>query len=166
MKRQSKLFWHGVTYARGTLSAKGYDEADKVIAETKVETTGAAARIILTPDRAMINADGEDVAIFTVAAVDSDGRIVPLAHHQVSFALAGAGRIIGVGNGDPNCHEPDVLVGAQVNWSRSLFNGLAQLIVQSTRAAGEIKIKASADGLAPDTITVKTRTSAPRPFVP
>ena len=34
-------------------------------------------------------------------------------------------------------------------WSRSLFNGLAQIIVQSTRDAGEIKLTATADGLEP-----------------
>ena len=37
-------------------------------------------------------------------------------------------------------------------WSRSLFNGLAQIIVQSTRDAGEIKLTATADGLKPATV--------------
>ena len=166
MKRLSKLFWHGVKYAPGILSAKGYDGAGRIIAETKVETAGDAVRLVLTPDRTTINADGEDVAVFTVAAVDSQGRVVPLAQHHVSFALAGAGKIIGVGNGDPNCHEPDVFVGLQAGWSRSLFNGLAQIIVQSTREAGEIKLTASADGLAPGITIVQTRASTPRPFVP
>lgn len=166
MKRNSKLFWHGVKYAPGILSAKGYDGAGRIIAETKVETAGDAVRLVLTPDRTTINADGEDVAVFTVAAVDSQGRVVPLAQHHVSFALAGAGKIIGVGNGDPNCHEPDVFVGLQAGWSRSLFNGLAQIIVQSTPEAGEIKLTASADGLAPGITIVQTRASTPRPFVP
>ena len=166
MKRNSKLFWRGVNYAPGTLHAKGYDAAGIVVAETKVETTGAPARIVLTPDRETINADGEDVAVFTVAAVDAQGRIVPLAQNHVSFALAGAGRIIGVGNGDPNCHEPDVFVGPQARWSRSLFNGLAQIIVQSTRVAGEIQLTASAEGLAPATTVLHAKLCPPRPFVP
>ena len=166
MKRLSKLFWHGVKYAPGVLSAKGYDDAGNVIVETKVETTGDAARIVVTPDRATINADGEDVAIYTISAVDAQGRVVPLAQNKITFAIAGPGKIIGVGNGDPNDHEADVFVGSQANWSRSLFNGLGQIIVQSTRSAGEIKLTASAEGLAPGTITVKTRSCTPRPFVP
>jgi len=166
MKRNSKLFWRGVNYAPGILHAKGYDAAGIVVAETKVETTGAPARIVLTPDRETINADGEDVAVFTVAAVDAQGRIVPLAQNHVSFSLAGAGRIIGVGNGDPNCHEPDVCVDPQARWSRSLFNGLAQIIVQSTRVAGEIQLTASADGLAPSTTVLHVMPCPPRPFVP
>ena len=110
MPRNSKLFWRGVKYAPGTLSAKGYDDAGKVIAETKVETTGVATRILLTPDRTTIAADGADVAVFTVAALDAQGRVVPVAQDKVSFTLEGAGQIIGVGNGDPNCHEPDTFV--------------------------------------------------------
>jgi len=110
MKRNSKLFWHGVKYTPGVLSAKGYDATGKLIAETKVETTGAATKLLLTPDRSTINAGGEDVALFTVSALDAQGRVVPLAQNAVTFALEGAGKIIGVGNGDASCHEPDTFV--------------------------------------------------------
>ena len=51
-------------------------------------------------------------------------------------------------------------------WSRSLFNGLAQVIVQSTRSAGEMKLTASADGLKPAEASVKTTAGAARPSVP
>jgi beta-galactosidase len=57
-----------------------------------------------------LNADGVDVAIFTVSAVDAEGRDVPLAQHKVNFTIEGAGKIIGVGNGDPNCHDPEVFL--------------------------------------------------------
>lgn len=42
----------------------------------------------------------------------------------------------GVGNGDPNCQESDK------DPKRSLFNGLARLIVQGTKTAGAIHINA------------------------
>jgi beta-galactosidase len=109
MKPNSKLAWK-VKYAPGTLSAKGFDAATNVIAETKVETTGAAAAIQLTPDRSTIFANGEDVSVFTVAAVDAQGRVVPVAQNKINFALEGAGKILGVGNGDPSCHEPDTYI--------------------------------------------------------
>jgi beta-galactosidase len=51
-------------------------------------------------------------------------------------------------------------------WARSLFNGLAQIIVQSTKEAGEIKLTATADGLKPSTATVQTQPCTPRPSVP
>jgi beta-galactosidase len=106
MPQNSHLQWK-VKYAPGTLLAKGY-KGGQVVAETKVETTGAPAAIKLTPDRASINADGEDISILTVAVTDSEGRIVPVAGNMIDFNLAGPGKIIGVGNGDPSCHEPDV----------------------------------------------------------
>jgi beta-galactosidase len=75
-----------------------------------VETTGEAASIQLTPDRSTIKADGEDVSVFTVAVTDARGRIVPTAANKIHFAVSGAGKILGVGNGDPSCHEPDTFV--------------------------------------------------------
>ncbi len=107
MKPNSKLTWQ-VTYAPGTLSAKGYDAAGNMIAESEVETTGPAASIQLTPDRPTIQADGGDVSVVTVSAADAQDRTVPVADNQIQFAVTGPGKIIGVGNGDPSSHEPDV----------------------------------------------------------
>ena len=108
MKRNSKLTWK-VKYAPGTLSAKGFT-GGKVIAEQKIETTGDAVAIQLTPNRTSINADGEDVSVFTVSATDAQGRAVPVAQDKINFSISGAGKILGVGNGDPSSHEPDTFV--------------------------------------------------------
>jgi beta-galactosidase len=67
--------------------------------------------------------------------------------------------------------NPDVnveLVGqpAASEWSRSVFNGLAQVIVQSSKDAGEIKLTATAEGLQPATATITTQAAAARPSVP
>ena len=48
--------------------------------------------------------------MITVEVVDAAGRHVPTADCEVSFRLAGPGRIRGVGNGDPSSHEPDVFL--------------------------------------------------------
>ena len=67
--------------------------------------------------------------------------------------------------------NPDVnveLVGKPVAnaWSRSVFNGLAQIIVQSTKDAGEIKLTATADGLQTATTTITTQAGVARASVP
>jgi len=108
MTPNGELKWK-VAYAPGTLSAKGF-KAGKVVSETKVETTGGAAAVALVPDRATLDADGRDVAVVMVSVVDDRGRIVPVAANAVAFSIAGPGRILGVGNGDPSSHEPDKLV--------------------------------------------------------
>ena len=153
MPKNSHLEWK-VKYAPGTLLARGYNDGREIITD-QVETTGAPTAIQLTPDRATIAADGEDVSVITVSTVDAQGRPVPDAANQIHFALSGPGRIIGVGNGDPSSHEPDVFIpqapfrDKPVDWQRSLFNGLAQILVQSSAAPGELKLTATSDGLSP-----------------
>ncbi len=105
MPINSHLEWQ-VPYEPGTLSAKGY-KGGKVVATAKQETTGEPASVALIPDRARIKADGEDVSVVTVEVKDNKGRPVPTAGNEIRFSLEGPGKIIGVGNGDPSCHEPD-----------------------------------------------------------
>ncbi|HEV2391668.1 MAG TPA: beta-galactosidase GalA [Verrucomicrobiae bacterium] len=106
MPRNSHLQWQ-VKYAPGTLSARAFN-GGVAVAETKIETTGAPAKVELAPDRGQIDADGQDVSLVTVSVVDAQGRVVPVAGDLVNFELSGPGKILGVGNGDPSCHEPDV----------------------------------------------------------
>jgi beta-galactosidase len=152
-----------VKYEPGAIEARGSKDG-KVVLTEKRETTGPTAAIKLSADRMEINADGEDVAVIKVEGLDKEGRLVPLADDHIAFKVTGNGALIGVGNGDPNCQESDKAP------KRSLFNGLAQVIVQATKEAGEIKIEASKDGwegpeLTPATITIKTKQVELRPAV-
>jgi beta-galactosidase len=90
----------------------------------------------MTADRREISADGEDVSVLRVEVLDQQGRALATAGNKISFKITGEGRLIGVGNGDPNCQESDK------EPERSLFNGLAQVIVQSTRTPGTITVEA------------------------
>ena len=171
MPQNSHLQW-SVKYEPGTLSAKGYDAGGNPVAETKVETTSAPASIKLTPDRATINGDGEDCSVVAVAVADTEGRTVPTANNLIHFKLSGPGRIIGVGNGDSACHEPDVYLGKPgveeppADWQRSAFNGLAEVIVQAKAGAGDIQLKAEGAGLQPVFITIHAKPGTSRPAVP
>jgi beta-galactosidase len=129
-----------VPYQPGRLEAIART-GGKAVANAALETTGAPVALRLTPDRLTLYGDGRDAVPVTVEALDSRGWHVPTANLPVQFQIAG-GRIIGVGNGDANSHEPDKAM------ARSLYNGFAQLIVQSERGrAGTLLIKASSPGL-------------------
>jgi beta-galactosidase len=108
MQTNSHLEWK-VKYAPGTLLARGYNGGKEVLTD-KVETAGDASAIQLTPHRASIRADREDLSVITVQVNDAQGRMVPTAGNEITFEIAGPGRIIGVGNGDPSSHEPDQFV--------------------------------------------------------
>ena len=135
----------------------------KLVLTEKRETTGPIASLRLTADRTAINADGEDVVVLTVDALDSAGRALPTAQNLINFKVSGEGELIGVGNGDPNCHESDK------EPRRSLFNGLAQVIVQSTKTAGTIAIEASTivrgSTVAPAKIEIATKQAELRAMV-
>ena len=153
-----------VRYEPGVIEAHGLEEG-KVVLTEKRETTGPTATIRLTADRTEINADGEDVAILQVEALDDEGRRVQTADNSIAFNISGPGKLIGVGNGDPNCQESDK------EPKRSLFNGLAQVIMRSTKRPGEIHVEAVKDGwegpeLTPAKLVITTRQVEPRPSVP
>ncbi|MES1197619.1 MAG: beta-galactosidase GalA [Pseudomonadota bacterium] len=134
--------WHvewKAIYQPGAIEARGYKNGALALTERR-ETTGAPAAIRLTPDRQRINADGEDLVIVTVEALDASGRTVPTARNKVAFHVSGSGTLIGVGNGDPNCLESDK------EPRRSLFNGFAQIIVRASKQPGDIVIEAVKDG--------------------
>jgi beta-galactosidase len=153
-----------VKFEPGSIEARGSKEG-KVVLTEKRETTGPTVAIRLTADRNEINADGEDVAVLRVEVLDKEGRLVPTAGNRIAFKVTGEGALIGVGNGDPNCQESDK------EPKRSVFNGLAQVIIQSTKNPGEIQIEATKDGwdgpnLAPAKVTVTTKKVDLRPAVP
>jgi len=128
-----------VKYEPGAIEARGLKNG-KVVLSEKRETTGPVASLRLTADRMVILADGEDVAVLKIEALDSQGRLVPVADDLLAFRVWGDGKLIGVGNGNPNCQESDK------GSKRSLFHGLAQIIVQSTKNAGNIQIEAVKQG--------------------
>jgi beta-galactosidase len=153
-----------VKYEAGVIEARG-SKAGKVVLTEKHETTGPAVAIRLTADRTEIDADGEDIAILKVEALDKEGRAVPTANNLIGFKVTGDGALIGVGNGDPNCQESDK------EPKRSLFNGLAQVIVQATKRTGEIRIEALKEGwdgpeLTPAKLVIVTKNAELRPAVP
>jgi len=153
-----------VKYEPGVIEARASKDG-KVVLTEKRETTGPTVAIRLTADRTEIVADGEDIAILKVEALDREGRPVPTANNRIGFKISGAGVLLGVGNGDPNCPESDK------EPRRSLFNGLAQVILRSTKRPGEIRIEAVKDGwdgpeLMPAKLAINTKQVEPRPSVP
>jgi beta-galactosidase len=152
MPRNEHLQW-SVVYEPGTLEAIAYKKGKRLT--SKVETTGPAVEVVLTPYKTTLLADGQDVAVMNITAVDKEGREVPTANQLIKFSLKGDAKIIGVGNGDPSSHEADKC--ADGAWQRSLFNGKCQVLVQAGKTVGSIQFEASAEGLwkgSTDIITV------------
>ena len=106
MPRNGQLSWT-VAYAPGELRAQGFSK-NELIQSARVVTTTQAAAIQLTPHVNSIVADARDLAVINLAITDAQGSVVPTADNQIHFSVAGPGKIIGVGNGNPSSHENDV----------------------------------------------------------
>jgi beta-galactosidase len=142
MPRNRHLQW-SVIYAPGRLEAIAFKRGKKLTA--KVETTGKATEVVITPYKTTMLADGKDATVINVHVIDRQGRQVPDANNLIRFSISGDARIIGVANGDPSSHEPDKCEDGK--WQRHLFNGKCQVIIQSGKSAGLIKFEAKADSL-------------------
>lgn len=137
-----------VTYHPGTVSIVSRKDG-KEIARREIKTASDPARIRLTPDRSVINADGKDLCYITVEILDRDGNLCPLADNEVTFTVNGAGTNAGVDNGSPVSLERFKAD------SRKAFNGKALLIVQNNGEKGDITVEAASPGLASHSATIK-----------
>ena len=156
MPKNGHLSWRAV-YRPGSVRAVGYKDGKRVMTET-VETTGAPARIVLSADRPVIQADGRDVAVCRVELQDKKKRFVPTACDELTFSVSGPVRILGVGNGDPAYRDAERPADPDARTYRvKAFNGLAQILLQSTDEAGEATLTVRSGQLPVATCVIQTR---------
>lgn len=152
MPRNGHLSWKAV-YQPGAVKAVGYKNGKKILART-VETTGVPARISLTADRSVIQADNRDVAVCNIELQDKKKRFVPTACNDLTITVSGPVRILGVGNGDPAYQATERPADTDARtYQVKAFNGLAQVLLQSTGEAGEATLTVVSENL-PETSCV------------
>ena len=130
-----------VTFEKGTLSAVGYRNGEAV-AKAENKTAGNAVSVKLVADRTQIGNAGGDTVPLRVSVVDKNGIELPEADHLITFEIEGDGIIAGVGNGDPNSHEPEHTP------YRHLYCGLCQVLVTAALGAKKLVLIAKSEGLA------------------
>ena len=156
MPRNGHLKWKAL-YQPGRVEATGYKNGKRILTKT-IETTKAAAKVVLKADRPQIAADGQDMAIVNIELHDQKGRFVPNACPVLTFCLEGDASIIGCGNGDPSylgsdhpdkqpCHT----------FSIPAFNGRAQVLIQSGKLPSTVTLKCTAEGLKYGLLTITTK---------
>ena len=97
--------------------------------------------------------------MFSVEVQDAQGRTVPITDNEVTFRVSGAGKLIGVGNGDPTDHASDK------GSSRKAFSGFCMALIQSSKEAGDITVEATSRGLASAMVTIAAKPVKLRPQV-
>lgn len=114
MEKNGHISWP-ITFETGTLTVRGYGslvlsgvDSTKLMTTKDFKTAGKPAAIKLVSHTKSLAADGVDVALCEVQIVDNKGIVVPDANIAVQFDIKGNGKYIGVGNGNPSSHEPEV----------------------------------------------------------
>lgn len=140
-----------VDFAPGELKLVAYDENGNATAEDVIVTTGKPCKVVAERFRDVVYNDGSDAFIVNVHVIDAEGNIIPDANNLVHFDSDSSLKLLGVGNGDPNCHESDHAP------YRSLYMGHCQAIFEPVGKAGAASIKVSAEGLESATLDFEIR---------
>ncbi|MBO2010098.1 glycoside hydrolase family 2 protein [Hymenobacter negativus] len=140
-----------VAWQPGTLRAVSYDATGKKVSEAEHQTTGPAValRLTATTSPAGLHADGTDLSLLQVEAVDAKGRRCPTALNMVNFSLSGpaewrGGLAQGPGNYILSKNLP-------------VEGGVNRVLIRSTTQAGKITVTATAEGLKPATVSLKSQ---------
>ena len=124
-----------VAYECGELLAVGYDSDGQEKARETRRSFGDTARLAAVPDKWELKADGRDLIFVEISATDEDEEIVANASDRVNVEVNGAGRLIGLDNGDSADLEQ------YKGTSRRLFSGKLLAIIAARDYAGDINVK-------------------------
>ncbi len=130
-----------VPYEKGTLIAVAYDEEGREIARSERRSFGNSHAVRIYPENKVIKADGKDLLFLEIGTVDEQGNPVENACDRVRVQVTGAGRLVGLDNGDSTDYD------SYKTDSRRLFSGKLLAMIQSVGEPGEILVQVSARGL-------------------
>jgi beta-galactosidase len=132
-----------------TANSLGKNGKSVTVSDT-LRTAGAPTMIMMNADKLILVADGQDVMHIETSVRDSAGTMYPTADHLISYTVDGPGEITAIDNGDPADHDAISYLSKRVNRGRHL------VIVRSSLQAGDLTISASAEGLLPASVKVKS----------
>ncbi|WP_152285435.1 glycoside hydrolase family 2 TIM barrel-domain containing protein [Flavicella marina] len=148
-KSKYRLSWM-VPYTPGNIKVVGYKDGKKITEET-IHTAGKPAKIDLSVDRKVIDADGNDLAYVTIKILDKNGNICPNADNLVNFSIRGKGDIIAVDNGN------QISLESFIEPKRKAFNGMCLAVIKSTNKTGKITLYAKSQKLKSAKIVIETK---------
>lgn len=133
------IVWY-LPYMPGKLEARGF-RGDEQVAEYQLVTSKRTHETVITPDRTVLKADGQDLSHIEIKLIDENGNPVQTDDRKVTVTLEGEGRLRGVDSGDL---RRETRFGG--NELKTYF-GKALAIVQSTRKAGKIQLNIAVEGI-------------------
>ncbi|MDT3387781.1 MAG: DUF4982 domain-containing protein [Bacteroidota bacterium] len=138
-----------IQYEPGVLRCVALDANGNETQSCTLETSGAPAALLLTTDRTVMQANGQDLAYVTIEVVDSHGRLVPDAKVAATVNVSGAGSLAAAGSANLQDLEP--LTSPRV----TTWQGRAQAVIRASRKAGQVTVSVTSE-LPKSTLVLKT----------
>ena len=129
-----------VPFEPGVLRVVGHF-ADGSECSEVLHTPADPAAVVLTSDKETLLADGRDIAFVEISTVDVNGIPVGNARNRIRVEISGAGRLVGLDNGDSTDYD------SYKGDNRRLFSGKLLAMIESTLEPGEITVRAYSEGL-------------------
>ncbi len=142
-----------VPYETGELVAHAFytdAQGDQHQVSDTLNSSFAPYALAMNPDHREIGSNTRIVHI-TTSVVDSTGELNPHSEHLVNYELDGPGRIRTIDNGDLADHTP---YGSK---SKKIRKGKQLLILQAGSEPGDLVVSASAEGLRPSKVKIKSK---------
>jgi len=136
-------------YTPGIIEAKAYDESGRTIATARLSSFEDPEKIILTPNKKQLLADGRDLIFIEISTIDKNGEYVANAKNRINVEVTGAGRLVGLDNGDSTDYD------SYKGTNRRLFSGKLVAIIQATLESGEIVVTTTSQGLQSEKLTLE-----------
>jgi beta-galactosidase len=119
--------------------AKGYNDGQEVT-QYSIQTTKYTQRVVLSPDRLTLSADGQDLSFIAIHLEDEDGNIVQTDDRKLTVTVEGEGKLLGLDTGD--LRRENSFAGNQLK----TYFGRALATVQSNRKPGQMKVNVAMEG--------------------
>lgn len=129
-----------VPFEPGVLRVVGHF-ADGSECSEVLHTPSDPAAVVMTSDKETLLADGRDIAFVEISTVDVNGIPVGNARNLIRVEVSGAGRLVGLDNGDSTDYD------SYKGDNRRLFSGKLLAMIESTLEPGEITVRAYSEGL-------------------
>ena len=148
--RGNAAHFKGVRYNNGSIAAAAYDRTGRMISRTRLRTADGRTSISVSPEKKALRANGQDLCFLNISLTGENGVVKSSEDRKLTVKAEGTGTLQGFGSARPCMSENFV------SDSHTTFYGRALAVIRAGYEPGLIRVTVSSEGLAPQTVIIRT----------
>ena len=136
-------------YCPGTLRAVALDADGNAIGQAELKTAGEETKILLSSEKTVIHADGQELCFIPITLTDANGIWKPAKEARLSIHMDGPARLQALGNAATQTTE------TYTDNTHSTWLGRALAVVRAGTKPGTAHITITAEGYAPQSVEIR-----------